>query len=221
VGNKSRVTQLTLQQIWQNANTVIISEVVRLIKPPYGSKISISKIDDKFEIFLPSKKFSVSDIYPVAFSIFYIIILIFWTLGAMKTGSFLAFFSIPFWIVWIQLILGMVNSFDEDQIFTINKDGIELLINRPINRKEYLMKYSEIYFIKMGGFRINNPFALVNNFRLIGSKFNIAGLQVPTINTGIKTIKFFELASDAEQEWIVRFLNAILRKKNNSINLLG
>jgi hypothetical protein len=203
--------------LFRLSETVNIAEIVKLSSPPHGSRISISKIDDNFEIFLPSKKFSVSDIYPVAFSIFWNVLLVIWTIAAVKTGSFFALFSILFWITGIQMIIGLLISFDEDQIITIKKDGLELLKNRPINSKEYVVKYSDIYFIKMGGIKIKNPFTFTNNFRLMTSKFNLTRIQLPAISTVNKTINFFELASDAEQEWIVRFLNAILKKNKSSL----
>jgi len=202
--------------LFRLSETVNIAEIVKLSTPPHGSRISISKIDDNFEIFLLSKKFSTSDIYPVVFSIFWIVFLVFWTFTALKAVPFFALFSILFWITGIQMIIGLLISFDEDQIITIKKDGFELLKNRPINSKEYKIKFSDIYSIKMGGIKINNPFTFTNNFRLMTSKFNLTRIQLPAISTGNKTINFFELASDAEQEWIVRFLNAILKKNNNS-----
>lgn len=85
------------------------------------------------------------------------------------------------------------------------------------NSKEYVVKYSDIYFIKMGGIKIKNPFTFTNNFRLMTSKFNLTRIQLPAISTVNKTINFFELASDAQQEWIVRFLNAILKKNKSSL----
>jgi hypothetical protein len=203
--------------VFRLSESVNIAEIVRLSTPPHGSKITLSKIEDNFEIFLPSKKFSSSDIYPVVFSIFWIVFLVFWTLTASKAVPLFALFSILFWIAGIQMIIGLLISFDEDQIITIKKDRLELLKNRPINSKEYIVKYSDIYFIKMGGIKINNPFTFTNNFRLMTNKFNLSRIQLPTMNTGNKTINFYELASDAEKEWIVRFLNAILRKNNNSI----
>lgn len=202
--------------LFRLSETVNIAEILKLSSPPHGSRISISKIDDNFEIFLPSKKISTSDIYPVVFSIFWIVFLVFWTFTALKAVPLFALFSILFWITGIQMIIGLLISFDEDQIITIKKDGLELLKNRPINSKEYIVKYSDIYFIKMGGIKINNPFTFTNNFRLMTSKFNLSTIQLPAISTGNKTINFFELASDAEQEWIVRFLNAILKKNNSS-----
>jgi hypothetical protein len=201
--------------LFRLSESVYISEIVWLSEPPHGSKISISKIDDKFEIFLPSKKFSVSDIYPVVFCIFWNVFLVFWTLTAFREAPFFALFSILFWIVGVQMIIGLINSFDEDHIITIKKDGFELLKNRPINSKEYKIKYSDIYSIKSGGIKINSPFSMANNFRLFGSKFNWTNFQIPAINTGNKTINFFELASEAEQEWIVRFLNVILKRNKN------
>jgi len=202
--------------VFRLSESVNIAEIVKLSSPPHGSRISISKIDDTFEILLPSKKFSTSDIYPVVFSIFWNVFLVFWTLTALQTAPFFALFSILFWIVGVQMIIGLVNSFDEDQIITIKKDGFELIKNRPINSKEYKIKFSDIYSIKMGGVKINNPFSMANNFRLMGSKFNWTRFQIPAINTGDKTLNFYELASDAEQEWIVRFLNAILMRNKSS-----
>lgn len=61
-----------------------------------------------------------------------------------------------------------------------------------------------------------NPFAMLGNFRYLWklqSSFG-AGIEMPAIITGAKTEYFFEGANDAEQEWVTKFIDTILKKIN-------
>jgi hypothetical protein len=202
--------------VFKLSEAIDTNEISELLHPPNGSKIEISKNDNSIEILLKAKKFSASDIFPVIFSLFWVSFLVFWTIGAAQGSIFFALFSIPFWFVGVNMMIGLFNSFDEDHIITITKDQVELLKNRPINSKEYHMKYSNIYSIKIAPMRISNPFSMALNFRLM-SKFNFMGMQIPTINFENETVNFFDQGSDAEQEWIVRFLNSVLKKNKAAI----
>lgn len=202
--------------VFKLSESIDTTEISKLFSPPNGSKIVISKNEDSIEILLKAKKFGASDIFPVIFSLFWFGFVIFWTIGAAKGSIFFALFSIPFWIVGINMMVGIVNSLDEDHILTIKNTEIELLKNRPINSKEYHIEYSNIYSIKMSPMKFTNPFTMASNFRLM-SKFNMMGMQMPTISFGDKTIIFFDQGSDAEQEWIVKFLNAVLKKNKKDI----
>ena len=202
--------------IFKLSEAIDTSELLTVSLPPNGSKISLSKNNEYIEIVLPAKKFSSSDIFPVIFSIFWVGFLTFWTIGAAQGSIFFALFSIPFWFFGVSMILSLINSFDEDHIITVKRDEINLFKNRPINSKEYSIKYADIYSIKLGSLKFSNPFSMATNFRLM-SKFNMMGIQTPTINFGSESINFFEQASEAEQDWIVKLLNKILKKNKNAI----
>lgn len=191
-------------------------EILNISSPTIGSKISLSKNDEDIEIVVPAKKFSASDIFPIFFALFWVGFLVFWTIGAAKGSILFALFSIPFWIMGTAMIIGLINSFDEDNVITIKREGISLFKNRPINSKEYSVKYSDIYSIKMGNLKFNNPLSMASNFRLM-SKLNMMGIQTPTLNFGNESINFFEQASEAEQDWIIRLLNIILKKYKKAI----
>jgi hypothetical protein len=202
--------------VFKLSESIDTIEISRVFSPPNGSKIQISENENSIEILLKAKKFGTQDIFPVLFSLFWFGFVVFWTIGAAKGSILFALFSIPFWIVGINMMLGLVNSFDEDHILTIKNKEIVLLKKRPINSKEYHMEYSNIYSIKMGAMKFTNPFTMASNFRLM-SKFNMMGMQIPTVNFGNETINFFEQATDSEQKWIVKFLNAVLKKNKNAI----
>ncbi len=199
------------ENVFKLSESISSSDFSKLSSPPNGSRIIITKEVDSVEITLPAKKFCASDIFPLFFSIFWLGFVTFWTVGAAQGSIIFALFSVPFWIVGITMIVNLVNSFNEDHILTLHKDKLELNKSRPINSKNCSVKYGDIYSIKMSDLKMNNPFSMAANFRIM-SKFNMMGIQTPAINFGNETINFFEFASDAEQDWIIKLINAVLKR---------
>lgn len=184
--------------------------------PPNGSKISISKgADGQFELTLPKKGFSLSVIPQVLFSIFWLGFISFWTWGASQGSIFFAMFSIPFWFVGISMITGVINSANEIQKVSLNKNTLSIKRLRPIRAKSFETKLGDIQSIKMKGIKMS-PFSVFGNFRQAMKMQSSFGspIETPAIITGMKTEHFFEDANDAEQEWVTKLLGGLVKQIN-------
>ena len=187
--------------------------------PPSGSKITLRKVRrNEYEIFYPAKGFSTSIIPMIFFSLFWLGFIAFWTWGASQGSTFFALFSIPFWIVGIAMILGIVNSMRATQTIKITRQNIIIEKNRPLFSKNYSCYYNEIHSVKMSSNSIT-PFNAFSNL-----SFNVKGygnnkvILSPAILTGAKTIYFFEQANEAERDWIIKFLESLINDIKNGLS---
>jgi len=183
------------------------------INPPNGSKIEIKKgLNGTIELIYPKKGFSISLIPQLLFAIFWLGFISFWTWGASQGSVFFALFSIPFWLVGLSMITGIINSANEIQIITLDKYRLTVKRLRPIRPKIFETELKDIQSIKMKGMKMN-PFAMFGNFRhmmKMQRSFGVA-IEVPAIITGRKTEYFFDDANDAEQEWVTRILDNLIK----------
>lgn len=187
------------------------------INPPNGSKIILKKgLNDEIEFTYPKKGLTASLLPQLFFAIFWLSFVAFWSWGASQGSFFFALFSIPFWVIGISMIVGIVNSANEVQIVTINKN--KLIVNklRPIRPKLFETSLENIQTIKMKGLKMS-PFSMFGNFRNMIKMQRSFGsaIEMPAIITGLKTEYFFDDANDAEQEWIVNILDRLVKKLIN------
>jgi hypothetical protein len=192
------------------------SSIEKLQNPPPGTKITIKKgLNDSFELFLPKPGFKPSMIFQFIFTIFWVGFVGFWTFMAAKGSIFFAMFSIPFWLVGIGMLTGLINSIYETQTLILSKTNLVLKKNRPVRSKTFEISLNEIQSIKMKNMKMNNPFSMFGNFKMMfkmQKSFGMGGLELPAIISGYKTEYFFEDANDAEQEWVTSSLDSIIKR---------
>ena len=196
-----------------------VSELTNSVKkedltPPNGSKIIMNKgLDGKIELTYPSKGFSLSLIPQLLFAIFWLGFISFWTWGASQGSIIFAMFSIPFWLIGLSMIAGIINSAKEIQTITLNKNKLTVKRQRPIRPKAFETDLKNIQSIKMKGMKMN-PFAMFGNFRHMMKMQRSFGapVEVPAIITGQKTEYFSDDANDAEQEWVTSILDSLVKQ---------
>jgi hypothetical protein len=182
------------------------------VNPPNGSKIEMKKrLNGNIELTYPKKGFSISLIPQLLFSIFWLGFLSFWTWGASQGSTFFALFSIPFWLIGLSMITGIINSVNEIQILTLDQNKLTVKRLRPIRPKTFETELKNIQSIKMKGMKMN-PFSMFGNFSHMMKMQRSFGsaIEVPAIITGHKTEYFFDDANDAEQEWVTRVLERLV-----------
>jgi len=186
--------------------------------PPTGSKITIKKgFDDSIELYYPKKGFTASVIPQLFFTIFWFGFISFWTWGASQGSVLFALFSIPFWLMGIGMLGGLINAISETQTLRISKTSLTLKKDRPIRPKKIEIKVKDIQSIKMKQLNMN-PFLIFGNFRLMMKmqrQFGMGRIEVPAIISGLKTAYFFEDAYEVEQEWVTTTLDNIIKRINN------
>lgn len=183
-------------------------------KPPIGSIVILKEgLNNKIEIVYPKKGVSLPLLPQLFFIVFWLGFIAFWTWGAFQGSVFFAMFSIPFWIIGLISMNDILNSINEIQLITIIGDKLIFQKNRLINSKLFEARLEDIVSVSMKGMK-DESFPSFNKF----SKLNFPGtsgtpLNHPAIITGRKTQYFFEAANDAEQEWVVQYLNHLIKKR--------
>jgi len=182
--------------------------------PPSGSSILMTKgMNGLLELTLPKKGFTFSVIPKLLFSIFWLGFLSFWTWGASQASVLFALFSIPFWLVGLRMIVGVINSANEVQKISLNKSTLSIERIRPIRPQSFKTELNDIQAIKMKQVKMN-PFAVLGDFRTMMRMQGSFGspVETPAIITGMKTEHFFEDANDAEQEWVTQLLQSLVKQ---------
>ena len=185
-----------------------------LATPPRGSKIELTKeIGDNILIVMPKKRVTTSDISGLFFCVFWLGFVSFWTWSALQSSILFAMFSIPFWLIGLVMLVGIINNINETQTIEVSRSSLTLIKSRPFNSNEYEYSFDDIQSIKMTHMQAGSFFGF-SNLRYIQrqQRFLGAGLTTPTIITGLRTQYFFEWANDAEQEWVTKFLESKIRK---------
>jgi hypothetical protein len=188
----------------------------KINNPPNGTKMTIKKgFDDSIELFYPKQGFKASMIFQVFFTLFWVGFVGFWTFMAAQGSILFVMFSIPFWLVGFGMLTGLINSISETQTLKLSRTTLTLKKDRPISPKTYEISIKDIESIKMKNLKMNNPFSMFGNFRLMfkmQKSFGMGGIEMPAIITGAKTEYFFEDANDAEQEWVTTTLDNIIKR---------
>lgn len=200
--------------IYKASSLVSASDDKTLATPPKGSKIELTKeIGDSIQLFIPKKGVTGSVIPQLFFCVFWLGFISFWTWGASQGSVFFAMFSIPFWLVGLAMLTGLINNINETQTIKVNKSSLTLIKSRPINSKNYEYDFQDIQSIEITHMK-GGLFSMFANPRYMWRlqwSFG-AGLTLPAIIAGSRTQYFFEGANDAEQEWVTKYLDNKLRQ---------
>lgn len=176
-------------------------------EPPQGSRIQMKRAGSRLEIDIPadpSRAFSVSNLFMVVFSTFWLGFVAFWTLGAAAGGGLFALFSIPFWLV------GFFMGFNSLRVMfggeSIELDGAKL---RAVYR---------VFTIPWSGVA---PRAPVGNVEIREKSNAMRGKgQAPpkavAVDAGIKTHWFGLHLSDPEKAWLAETLDRHVRRAHAS-----
>jgi serine/threonine protein kinase len=125
-------------------NTLHEIEISAKIAKPAGSRAILKKTDEKFQIHLPPEGFSAKLIMLVPFAIAWNSFLVVWTGGAAMISFginlFFMLFSIPFWVVGLGMISGILYCLAGSATLIIDAKEISLQhkifgINLPTRAK--------------------------------------------------------------------------------------
>jgi hypothetical protein len=194
----------------------LVSEIDEktLKNPPVGSKIELTKESgEDIKLFMPKTGFKRADIPQLIFTLFWLVFIAFWTWSALQALAWFAVYAIPFWLIGLAMLAGLINAINETQTITVNNSTLTLFKERPFRSKKYEFKLQDVQSIKITHVRAE-PFSSLSNPRYIWRlqwTFG-AGHTMPAIISGKGTQYFFEAANDAEQEWAIKFLENRLKQ---------
>ncbi len=186
-----------------------------MTKPPRGSNIKLStKGDSNVEITLPALGFKMSHIPIIVFMTFWLGFVAFWTSMAAVGSIIFALFSIPFWAVGIFMLLSVLNSIREEQTIQVNSKEIRVVKQRVTNSsiKTFSVQDVERIEMKLQNMDIRQFHLAFRNSSRVSRQGKTSIISLPCIIAGVDQHSFFEHALEAEQDWVVSFLNAFFHK---------
>ena len=186
-------------------------------KPPGGSKISVKNSSSGTLAFtLPRRGLSGALVLQGGFALFWTLFTLVWTIGASQASLIFALFSIPFWVVGVSMLITVVNAASEVQVVILGKHKLTIERQRAIRSKTYIEELKNISTIEFVNMRVSRSSPL-KLFRQISQWNSImaGGIELPAVLSGSHTEHFFEDASDAEQKWVVKLLNAVLQSRKS------
>ena len=179
-----------------------------LANPPRRSKIKLTKeVEGADLIFFPKKSITASDISMIIFCLFWLGFIAFWTWCALQSSIFFALFSIPFWLIGFTMPIRIIDNINETQTIKVDKSRLTLIKSRPIIPDTYEYSFDEIVSIKMVPIKPKSIFSpsITRNMWRYQWTYSM-NVMMPAIVNGLGTQYFFEGANDAEQEWVIKFL---------------
>ena len=178
-----------------------------LATPPAGSKIEMQKgMGDCFQIIMPKKGIDKSNLPLLAFCVFWVGFIAFWTWGALQTGDdyLMALFSIPFWIIGFVLLTIVINKINEIQTIEVTRTELTIIKTKPVMSKRYEFVFKDIQSIRV----TDLPYYYTSGSKRRSINHQVVQPKAPAIITGSGTKYFFEQANEAEKQWVTNFLEA-------------
>jgi serine/threonine protein kinase len=170
------------------------------IAKPHGSKVQVLEEKDRTAILIPERGGLAGTAAMGGFSIFWLGFVAFWTSAAIAMRAPLIFplFSIPFWLVGLGLLRGVLFSLLGKTRVTITRDG----------RFFYSKK-----MIFMGS-RVAMPVEELGRCRIEQAPSMKGGMRRTTLlmEAGVKTLRFGETLSKREKLWLEKVINESLEK---------
>jgi hypothetical protein len=198
--------------IFDNRDFDLMSVESHFATPPKGSKIEVFDTRTTLELNIPPPGFQASDIFIIGFSIFWLCFVAFWTIMVLWGGVwFMALFSIPFWLVGIGMVSGVLSRIVGRQVIEVDRYTLRITKSGLLSKKVYDFDIVDIDSISNQKVNFTNMFksAKFNNSSANSSN---AKQTLPTIRVGIKDVTIFEFLSQPEQIWGINILKQGIQK---------
>lgn len=205
---------LNCDEVFKASELLEAPEETDLANPPAGTAIVYDAGGGELGAFrIPAKGFGVITLFPLVFITFWLSFVAVWTWLAAKGSVLFALFSLPFWLVGLGMLRGIIGAVAERQLIEIGREELVLHRMSPFSHRTARICMAEIEAVSMEKWRPNNPFdALRQAHRLTSRTASYTGIPVPTIShRGVKT-RFGENLNEAEMDWLVKVLKATVYK---------
>lgn len=181
---------------------------------PKGCRIEIHEMEDGVvEFQLPKLK---NSYYPYMFMPFAVVFtgaLVYMTIMMTLDLGFAVLVMFPFWAFAISLWVAILNSFYVVEKLRLGPEGVSITTEMFTKVKQTLYRMDEIKDVRLKSYTpmpdITQPFRFIRMGRLENSWQTYTD---PVIISGKGNFYFFQRANDAEKEWLVEYLQALLEK---------
>ncbi len=186
-----------------------IKDVVPQQPKRHSSKVLVEKVDgDQSLITLKPAGFSAGTLGIIFFALFWNGFLVVWTTMALMASVLFAMFSIPFWLVGLAMLAGIVTNLFGYQEILIRRKSMVIRKFTIGFKIEHTIDYNSLNSIELEKFtKYNNR--TKNSFKLAASGANDNGLNSKTVVISHSNKELFigEHLKESDKEWLVDYLN--------------
>lgn len=186
-----------------------ISDLTKEVTIKPSSKIIVEETRNQQSLVtIKPEGFSSKLLFILFFATFWNGFLVVWTTLALTASILFAAFSIPFWLVGLGLLFGIITSLFGVQEFIIRDQDLIVRKRTPISKGETIIPYKNLISIeKKNHLAMENK--TVNSFRMVASSSVDSGIisETPVITHNQGTLFIGEHLSNNDKEWLVDYLN--------------
>jgi hypothetical protein len=202
-------------ELFKASDLVADVDLEQDLQPPAGSAIVFQSEGKGVGTFsIPKSGIKGKDIFIFIFAGFWICFIAAWTCGAAFAGGPFALFSIPFWIVGIGMWRGILIGITETQQLRLGPVTLSIFKKSVVSSKHIEIAHCDIASIDMKPFIPRDPFTMARYLRhFLHTQGAWGGVPLATIAHGTKKTLFAENVSEAEAEWLIKMLKAVIAKQ--------
>lgn len=197
-----------------------ISELTSGKKIDHTDKIIVEEIRHGLGVVtIKPEGFSAKLGFLIFFATFWNSFLVVWTTLALSASLLFAVFSIPFWVVGIGLLIGIITAIFGIQEFIIRESDLIVRKRTPFNKGETIIPYKDLISIEKKN-HLKMDHKTRNSFKLMTSSSSDSGLvsETPVITYNKGNLFIGEHLSNSDKEWLVNYLNEKITPKMRFIS---
>lgn len=186
-----------------------IKDIVPQPSPRHSNKIVVEKVDsDQSMVTLKPAGFSAGTLGIMFFALFWNGFLVVWTTMALMASVLFAMFSIPFWLVGLSMIAGILTNLFGHQELLIRRKNMVIRKYTLGYKVEHIVDYNTLNSIELESYTKYQNKAK-NSFKMVASGANDSGLNSKTIVISHSNKELFigEHLKESDKEWLVDHLN--------------
>lgn len=178
--------------------SVVSNFLVQKRRQPAGSRIVLKNTFQRLVVDIPPMGLRLKNVSLLGFALMWSGFLFFWTAGAIAVGANLLFplFSIPFWIVGLTLLGGVLFSLAGRTRLEIDRQHFRLVWRLFGFTRQIQGRTEDIERIELS-----------SNYQV-----NDQPVMTCTLIEGVRTHRFGSWLSQSEKEWLVEEIAAFLGK---------
>ncbi len=185
------------------------------LEPPTGSAIGFrTEGADTGILSIPRGGLGGGMAFPMLFAAFWVGFMAFWTWGASRGSYVFAAFSIPFWVIGLGMWRGIIIGICESQEIRLGSETLSVIKRSPVASSTREIPYRQITSIAAQPLVLRDPFTMSRYMRHAASVSGMSGgARLATVTHGTKKTRVAENVSEAEVEWLVRILKALVHDR--------
>jgi hypothetical protein len=200
-------------EVYEASALVADVDLGQVLEPPAGSGIVFeadASGDGAFHI--PRTGLRWGDVFPIGMATFVLAFMVFWTWGASRGSWWFAMFSIPFWIMDLLMWRGILIGVTERQTLSVDRESLTVEKRSVVSSGRIVVPIEDIRSVELDRARATNSFTMARYMRRASGLAWDRGIDLPTITHGTSKTRFAEHVSEAEMEWLVTVVRAIVHR---------